>query len=216
MATTIRVMLADDHPLIRRGIRAVLDTTPDIQVVVETNTTQDITHLCREYEVGVLVLDINMPGPGINPTLAAMQRDYPSVKVVILSAHLDATLARTVLAAGAHAYFLKDDSVDLLALAIRTVVQGATWYSQRVMAAVVTPPAPRSPLWELTTREVAIFYAILRGHSNAQIAHDFHLGNQTVRNYSSTIYQKLSIPSRTAAIVWAREQGVFPPDTLGA
>lgn len=208
MQEVITVILADDHPLIRGGVRAVLHTTADIQVVAETGTTEGLVALCQNYHADIVVLDVNMPGPGLVNTVSALRQECPETQVVILSAVLDEATVRAATTLGVVGYVLKSEATDCLATVLRTVKKGATWYSSAVMQYFVRPATTYLEL--LTPRELEILSGIAAGRSNAELAQQFHLSHQTIRNYTTRLYDKLGVTSRTAAVLWAREHRLLP------
>jgi DNA-binding NarL/FixJ family response regulator len=211
MADAIRVIVADDHPLIRTGVRLSLSAEEDIEVVGEAATGDAATALCKESSPDVVLLDLSMPGPGPEALLTMFKEECPDMKIIVLSASDDDAHVRSLINAGINGYVLKDEASEMIADAIRTVVKGATWFSRSVMQTFMSPPPANkesSPLTELTGREQEILQEIARGQSNAQIALALHLAEQTVRNYTSRIYEKLGISSRAEAIIWAYQNGL--------
>jgi DNA-binding NarL/FixJ family response regulator len=212
MAEAIRVIVADDHPLIRTGVRLSLTAESDIEVVGEAATGDEVLGSCKQLEPDIVLLDLSMPGPGPATLLKMLQEECPSLKIVILSAYDDEAHVRNLINAGIAGYVLKDEASEMIVDAIRTVKKGATWFSRSVMQSFMSPPSTpaseSSPLTELTAREQEILQEIARGQSNAQIALALHLAEQTVRNYTSRIYEKLGISSRAEAIIWAYQNGM--------
>lgn len=213
---SIRVMIADDHPLIRTGMKLVLADESDIQIVGEANNGADTIELVRHTAADVLLLDLSMPGMSATEVVEAVQAIAPGLKIMIVSAYDDETIVQAVIHAGVVGYLLKDEAEALLGDGIRTVQRGATWFSQSVMqtlmATPATPPTP-SQADTLTPREAQILRAIAQGSSNAQIALQLKLAEQTIRNTTSRIYEKLEISSRAEAIIWAIENG-FGPESV--
>lgn len=212
MADAIRVIVADDHPLIRTGVRLSLSSETDIEVVGEAASGDEATTQCKTLKPDVVLLDLSMPGPGPEALLATFKAECPEMKIIVLSASDDDAHVRSLINAGINGYVLKDEASEMIADAIRTVVKGATWFSRSVMQTFMSPPptpsTDSSPLTELTGREKEILQEIARGQSNAQIALSLHLAEQTVRNYTSRIYEKLGISSRAEAIIWAYQNGL--------
>jgi len=211
MADEIRVIVADDHPLIRTGVRLSLSAESDIDVVGEAASGDEAILMCKQLNPDVLLMDLSMPGPGSEALLAHFKEECPDMKIIVLSASDDDAHVRSLINSGINGYVLKDEASEMIADAIRTVVKGATWFSRLVMQTFMSPPpaAPEaSALTELTAREQEILREIARGQSNAQIALALHLAEQTVRNYTSRIYEKLGISSRAEAIIWAYQNGL--------
>src|SRR5215216_249311 len=204
MRNPIRVLLADDHPFVRAGLRATLETEPDVLVVGEVADGDEAQRQCQALRPDVLVLDLNMPGSPATATVASVRELSPPVRVVVLTGYEDAYV-RDLIAAGIGGYVLKDEAPETLVQAIRSVVSGGTWFSQPVVAQLVRP-APTGP--PLTEREGQLLRLISRGWDNARIAAEVHLQQDTVRNYVSRLYAKLGVQTRAEAIVWARDHDV--------
>lgn len=214
-----RVILADDHPLVRGGIRMVLAEEPTIALVGEAADGTQVVHLCVEREADILLLDLSMPGPTASVTLDHLHEQSPTLKVIILSAYDDDAHVRAMLSAGVSGYILKSEAADVVVGAIQAVMQGGSWFSQTIVQKMVrwqngTPIVSR--LERLSRRETDILERIAVGWNNGQIAKDLFLAEQTVRNYSSRIYQKLGVNTRAEAIVWARENGIVSAKFPGA
>jgi DNA-binding NarL/FixJ family response regulator len=204
MQNTIRVVLADDHPLIRAGLRARLLEEPGINVVGEVSSGDGVVTICRERKPEVLVLDLNMPGPPASTITAEIGTRLPEVKVLILTAYDDDAYVRGLVAAGISGYVLKDEAPDALVDAVRSVANGGTWFSRPLVAKLVRPAETRRYGVRLTPRERELLDLLSRGLDNVRIADHLNLGEQTVRNYLSRLYSKLGVRTRAAAIVWAR------------
>ena len=206
MTEPIRVLLADDQPLIRAGLRATLEAEPDLAVVGEAADGDETQQRCRELHADVLVLDLNMPGPQPTRTVSFVQEHCPDTRVLILSAYDDGASVRRLLGAGVDGYVLKDEAPDALVDAVRSVAHGGTWFSRPVVATMTHQGRPTEPtLPALTNRENELLGLLARGLDNARIASELHLGEQTVRNYLSRLYGKLGVQTRSEAIIWARD-----------
>ena len=210
MTDTVRVLLADDHPIVRSGIKGALETEDNIKVVGEANDGHEVQTLCRELLPDVLLLDLNMPGPKATETIAVVRETCPDTKIVMLTAHDEDAYIRAVMRAGVSGYLLKEEAVDTVVKAVRAVKKGAAWYSQTIAERFVQWQFGREPEIEdaqLTPRERELLVLVAKGWDNARIAQELSLAEQTVRNYTSTLYEKLQVHSRAEAIVWARERG---------
>ena len=206
MSELIRVLLADDHPLIRAGLRTTLETEMDIVVVGEASDGDQAQQECIALQPDVLVLDLSMPGPPAVATIASVRELCPRTRVVMLSAYNDDAFLRGLLQAGALAYVLKDEAPEALVQAVRSVARGGTWFSQSVIARLVIPSTPaegNTP--PLTARESQVMRMIGQGWDNARIADELCLSEQTVRNYVSRLYSKIGVQTRAEAVVWARD-----------
>jgi DNA-binding NarL/FixJ family response regulator len=189
-----------------------LHEEPGITVVGEVSSGNGVVTACRECNPEVLVLDLNMPGPPATSITEEMGARLPEVKVLILTAYDDDAYVRGLVAAGISGYVLKDEAPDALIDAVRSVANGGTWFSRPLVAKLVRPFDSRHYGVRLTPRERELLELLGEGLDNVRIADRLHLGEQTVRNYLSRLYSKLGVRTRTAAIVWARENEVTVPD----
>ena len=207
MSESIRILLADDHPLIRSGLRARLEAEPDIVVVGEAADGTEAQRRCRANSVDVLVLDPNMPGPPPTATVAFVHEQCPGTRVLVLTAYDDDAYVRGLVAAGVDGYVLKDEAPDALVQAIRNVAHGGTSFSRSVVSFLASEPQRTVPVDVLLSdRDRELLELLTRGWSNARIAAELRLGEQRGRNYLSRLYGKLGVQTRSEAIVWTRDQ----------
>jgi len=205
MSHPIRVLLADDHPLICVGIRAVLAATPTIELVGETTDGCMTQQMCQELHPTVLLLALDLPGPPTMEIVAFVQTHCPATQVLVLSPDRDC--AQQLLAASVAGCVLKTEVPTMLVPAIHAVAQGGTWFSQSMLIELVRGQTEQTVAEPLTAREQQILSLLARGWNNAQIAAELHLAEQTVRNHTRHLYAKLGVHSRAEAIVWAHDQG---------
>lgn len=210
MAEKIRVLLADDHPLVRSGIRATLSEEPAIELVGEATDGDEACALTEALSPDVVLLDLSMPGPSPLETISRIGKTRPETRVLVLTAYDDDVYVRSAVRAGVAGYLLKDEATEALVSAIHAVVRGGTWFSRSVVDKMfLWRERPQiEGLSDLTAREHEILVVIGQGWDNRRIASEFHLAEQTVRNYVSRIYDKLNLHSRSEAIVWARKNGL--------
>lgn len=203
----IRVLLADDHPLVRVGIRTTLEETGDIQVIGEVACGSDLLPRCLELNPAVLILDLNMPNLEPAAEISVLKCRLPHLKIVILSAFNALSYVHSMTEAEVDGYVLKDNAPEDLAEAIRAVTRGEIWYSQAVVQQILAlrRMESQSATLQLSAREKEVLELIACGWNNAQIAAELHLAQQTIRNYISKIYQVLNVSSRAEAVVWAIE-----------
>lgn len=203
----IRVLLADDHAVVRAGLRAILAAEPDIRTVAEATTGEEAQRLCAELQPDVLLLDLSMPGPSASDTVTYARLHSPATRVVVLTARDDPASVHELTALGAGGYVLKDDEPEAVVAAIRGVHGGGSWLSRGAVAAVTRSPTHATAEREerrLTGRERQLLGLLASGHDNARIAAELHLSEQTVRNYLTRLYDKIDVSSRIEAVAWLR------------
>ncbi len=206
----IRILLADDHPVVREGIRNRLDGEEDCLVVGEAVNGDEAISLARRLCPDVVLLDVAMPGPGVVPVLDVLRQKVPAARVLVVSAFDDDKYIFGTLAAGAAGYALKGERLSTLVEAVRTVARGEAWLSPRVAAKVT-----RRALGErtgaagtpFTGREHEVLELMAQGKENAEIAASLVISEQTVKFHVGNIYTKMGVSSRTAAVVEAIRNG---------
>lgn len=212
MPEPIRVVLADDHPLILSGIRLTLSAAADIEVVASVGDADQALEACEARRPDVLVLDLSMPGPPSAEVVRRLGESCPATRILVLTAHDDEAHVRQMMRAGVTGYLVKDEAPESVAQAVRAVAQGTLWISRTVAAKVMRHlGGPDEVSGGLTRRERQILFRLSQGLDNAAIAADLNLSEQTVRNYVSEVYARLDVKSRAEAIVWARERHVEDP-----
>lgn len=204
MTTTIRVVLADDHPLMLAGLHTTLTAQAGIELVGEATTGTEVQQVCLSLQPDVLVLDLRMPGPHPLQTINFLREQCPAMKIIILTAYDDDSYIQGMAAAGADGYLLKGEALEALVQAIHVTAQGGTWFSRSVVNKLADL---RNTVPQLTERERQILSLIMQGWDNARIAEAVGLAEQTIRNHASHLYAKLGVKSRTEAIVWAKDHG---------
>ncbi|SRR6266849_5582032 len=210
----LRILIADDHPLVRSGMRALLNAAEDLEVVGEAATGEEAVTLAAALQPDVIVMDLRMPGiSGIEATRRILQ-DSPSTRILVVTLFEDDDSLFAALRAGARGYVLKDASEVEVLRAIRAVSSGdaifSTTIAQRLIDFFATPRPAMQPLPfpDLTEREREILALIAQGQSNAEIAQALVIRMKTVRNYISSIFSKLQVADRAQAIIRAREAGL--------
>lgn len=211
---SVRVLLAEDHPMFREGLRALLESLDDVQVVGAYETGEQVVEAAAATPVDVVVVDLEMPGEGGLAAAARLVRLQPAPRVLVLTAHDDDAAVYAALRLGAHGYLLKSATPDELGRAVLSVAQGTGVYAdsvvQRITRHVSTGgrAGPSSVFPELTDRERQVLDLMARGWSNSHIADHFVLSLKTVRNHVSAVLAKLSASTRTEAVVLARRAGL--------
>ena len=211
----IRVFLADDHPLIRSGIRTALEHAPDMDLVGEATSGDVVRQRCREVAPNVVLLDLHMPGPSPFVLIPELHADCPAVQVAILSAFDDACSIRGALTAGATGYILKDEDTNTIVGAIRTIARGNAWFSQSVtlrLAQWAGAAAPTPPRMALTPRDIHLLRWLVAGKSNHEIAVLLGIGEKAVEKSMSGLFAKLGVTTRVMAAVRAVRDGLIERD----
>jgi NarL family two-component system response regulator LiaR len=204
MSQTIRVMLVDDHNVVRSGLATFLRAYEDLQLVGEAKNGLEAVNLCREKKPDVILMDLMMPEmDGIAATRAILQ-DCPEIKIIAMTSFEEEELVQGVLAAGAISYLLKNVTSDELAKAIRDAVSGRSTLSPEAAKVLVQATrSPKQPWLELTEREMEVLNLVVQGHSNRQIAEAMFISVATVKAHISNILSKLGVSSRAEAIAYA-------------
>ena len=212
--TPIRMLIADDHPLVRSGLRALLAAAEDMEVVGEAATGEEAVMLAASLQPDVIVMDLRMPGiNGIEATRRIVQAN-PHIRILVVTLFEDDDSVFAALRAGARGYLLKDANEVEVVRAIRAVSSGDAIFSatiaQRLIDFFASPrPAQAAlPFPDLTDREREILILIAQGRKNAEIAQSLVISMKTVRNYISSIFSKLQVADRAQAIIRAREAGL--------
>ncbi|WP_055492396.1 response regulator transcription factor [Streptomyces sp. TP-A0356] len=202
MSRTIKVLLAEDQSMVREALAALLGLEEDIEVVAQVARGDEVPAAARAQEVDVALLDIEMPGATGIEAAAELRREFPALKVVVLTTFGRPGYLRSAMEAGADAFLVKDAPAAQLAEAIRKVLAG-----ERVIDPTLAAAALADGANPLTDREREVLRAAADGATNAELAASLHLSQGTVRNYLSTAIQKLAVRNRTEAVRTAREKG---------
>lgn len=205
----IRVMVVDDHLVVREGLTTLLETFSDFKLVGEAGSGEEAIRLCAQLEPDVILMDLVMPDlSGVEATRTIRQR-HPDAQVLAVTSFKEAEMVRAVLEAGAIGYLLKTVSADELAEAIRSAHRGeltvAADASSIVLEAITSPPAPGR---DLTERELEVLELLVQGLSNSQIGARLGVSPNTVKNHLRSIYGKLDVSTRTAATTLAIKHGL--------
>lgn len=213
--TLIRVLLADDHAVVRAGIRQFLEREKGIQIVGEANDGEEARQLIEKHQPDVAVLDIQMPkASGIEVTRWVRAR-HLNVGVLILTAYDDDPYVLAVLQAGANGYVLKTSSPGEIIQAVKDVHEGKSVMDPAItekLLSHITAPKPSSALEELTEREMEVLHLVGKGHTNKAIGVQLSISDRTVQGHLAHIFGKLQAASRTEAVMRAVSLGWLPPD----
>ena len=206
----MRIVIADNHPLVRKGIEAILRGEAGIEVVAEAANGDDALSLVTEHRPDLLLLDLSLPGLTAKDLISQARKPLPELKVLILTAYADEVQLRELSHLPLSGYLLQDEAVPYLLKAIRTIGDGAVWFSQPVSDKIrrlshrLTDPV----LLYLSARDREVLSRIGRGMDNKVIAKELNLAEQNVRNYVSRVYLRIGVNSRAKAVVWAREHAL--------
>jgi two-component system response regulator NreC len=203
------IVIADDHTVVRQGLRLLIDADPALQVVAEAGTVPDAERLTRAHRPTVLVLDLNMRGESGLEAIPRLRVDAPETAIVVLTMQDDPGFARQALQAGALGFVLKEAADEELLGAIRLAATGDTYLNPRLGARLAIQPAtPAGPPDDLTEREVEVLRLIALGHTNTEIAQQLFLSTRTVETHRAHIQRKLRRTSRAELVRYALEHGL--------
>jgi DNA-binding NarL/FixJ family response regulator len=211
---SLRILIADDHPLFRKGMRTLLTTTAGTEVIGEATTGQEVIELAATLQPDVILMDLQMPGVnGIEATRQILQTS-PHIRILVITLFEDDASVFSALRAGARGYVLKDTKEEEMVRAIRAVGSGEAIFSPSIATrlmdffAAPLPAVPKEIFPTLTEREREILQLIARGSTNHDIARQLALSVKTVNNYVSNIFSKLQVADRAQAIIRARDAGL--------
>ena len=208
------VVIIDDHPIVRAGMRAILDSAGDIDILGEGVNGADALRLVNEHDPDVLALDVSLPDMNGVAVTRTLRQQGARTAILILTVHDDPQTVFGLLESGAVGYVLKDEALETLVSAVRSAARGETWLSPAVAGQVVRRAVAGSAsdateaLSALTPREVEVLRLIARGLDNTAIAQELVLTKRTVQNHISNIYGKLNVASRTEAALLAIRRGL--------
>jgi two-component system response regulator NreC len=206
-ASTIRVVIADDHAVVRRGLLQVLDSEEGIQVVAEAANLEDARRYVRGHHPNVLVLDLNLPEGLSLDAIPEIRSEFPDTQIVVLTMQNEPAYARQALSAGALGYVLKEAAESELVEAVCRAAVGDSYLNPRLGARVAAEPPPGPPDG-LSEREVEVLRMIALGHTNAEIAKQLYLSVRTVETHRAHIQHKLRLGSRSELVRYALEHGL--------
>lgn len=209
-AGTITIVLADDHEVVRAGLRLLLEAEPEFTVVAEAGDVSLTEHRVAAHRPGVLVLDVNMPGGPSIPAIPRLRAASPGTRIVVLTMQNDPELAREALRAGAVGFVLKEAAREELIQAVRLAAHNRTYLNPELGAKLATsaPQSAASPD-NLSTREVEVLRLLAAGHTNSEIAAQLFLSVRTVESHRAHIQQKTGKGSRAELVAYARDNGLL-------
>jgi two-component system, NarL family, response regulator NreC len=205
----VELVLADDHAVVRKGLRLLIDGEDGLRVVAEAGDVPSAERLTRAHRPRVLVLDLNMPGGSSLEAIARLRDQLPQTGIVVLTMQDDPAFARQALQAGAQGFVLKEAADDELIGAIRLAAAGDTYLNPRLGARIAAqPPEPAGPPDDLTEREAEVLRLIALGHTNSEIGKRLYLSTRTVETHRAHIQQKTRASTRAELVRYALEHGL--------
>jgi NarL family two-component system response regulator YdfI len=210
----IRVLITDDHLIVREGLRLILETAEGIEIVGEASDGAECLHLVPELKPDVILMDLQMPRMDGITAIGHLRREHPDIAIVILTTFNEDDLMIRGLQAGARGYLLKDASRENLLDTIHAAAKGVTLLKPEILARVLSAPTQiPAPVPQndstLTERELEVLQAAARGERNKEIAYKLGITERTVKAHLASIYQKFSVDSRAAAVAVAAQKGLL-------
>jgi two-component system, NarL family, response regulator NreC len=205
---TIRIVLADDHAVVRSGLRMLLDSESGFEVVAEASDVDGARRYVRGHHPKVLVLDLNMPGGSSLQAIPAIREESPGTEIVVLTMQQEPAFAREALGAGALGSVLQEAADDELVEAVRRAAVGESYLNPKLGARMASEPPSGAPD-DLSPREVDVLRLIALGHTNAEIGEQLYLSVRTVETHRSHIQQKLRLSSRAELVGYALDRGLI-------
>lgn len=212
----VRVLICDDQTVVREGLAAILSTDPEIEVVGLARHGREALDQVPESQPDVVLMDLKMPVLNGVQTTHHLRKDHPQIRVLVLTTYAEDEWVLDAIRAGASGYLLKDTRRDELIAALKGTAEGKSFVDPAVAGTVLSQvasspahePAESALVEALTAREREVLHLLVQGHSNPEIARKLHLAPGTVRNYVSSILQKLGVSDRTQAAVVAVKRGL--------
>src|SRR4051812_27391829 len=209
-ADVINVVIADDHAVVRSGLRMLLEAEEGLHVVAEAGTVPDAMRMVRAHRPRVAVLDLNMPGGSILEAIPQLRESTPETAIVVLTMQDDPAFARQALQSGAAGFVLKEAADEELLQAVRLAVRGETYLNPKLGARIAAaPPEPTGPPDDLSERELDVLRLIALGHTNAEIGGQLYLSVRTVETHRAHIQQKTRRSTRAELVRYAIEHGLI-------
>ncbi len=209
----IKILIADDHLIIRQGLRLILETEPDFELVGEASDGKEALSLCKKLKPAVVLMDLRMPNMDGLTAIEKLRTEQPEVAVVILTTFNEDELMFRGLQAGARGYLLKDTDRSTLFDTIRAAARGETLLKPEIMARVLSQKsmmkAEAGEPVNLTERELEVLTSVARGERSKEVATRLGISERTIKAHLASIYEKLGVDSRAAAIAVAAQKGIL-------
>ena len=204
-----RIVIADDHSVVRSGLRMLLDAEPDLEVVAEAGDIESAKRYLRGHKPGVLILDLNMPGEPSLPAIPEIREEFPDTEIVVLTMQDDPAFAREAMRAGALGYVLKEAADAELVEAVRDAAAGSTYLHPKLGARLAAEPDKDASRDGLTDREQEVLKLIALGHTNGEVASRLYLSVRTVESHRAHIQQKLGLQTRAELVRYALDNDLI-------
>ncbi len=205
--TTLKVLLVDDHEVVRKGLKYVLDDLEDFSLIGEASSAQTAIIMTQELNPDIVILDIRMPGGSGLDACRTIHEGHPDIKIIILTSYADDESIAEAIEAGAVGYILKDGSTDELVRALTAIKNGEAALDPAITRKVLNMMQQKStqahPFEDLSEREMEVLHLIAQGKTNAIIASELILSEKTIRNYISSVFLKLNLSNRVEAAIYA-------------
>jgi DNA-binding NarL/FixJ family response regulator len=208
MSEPIRILVVDDHTVVRQGLVALLNTVPDLTVVAEASDGQEAVEIHRQYKPDITLMDLRLPKLSGADAISLIRQESPGARIIVLTTFDGDEDIFRALQAGAKGYLLKGTDIDELTAAIRSVYAGKS----KIPAFVAEKLAERMGGPALTTRELEVLKRIVAGRSNREIASDLHISEATVKTHINSLLSKLNVSDRTQAATTALQRGIVHLD----
>ena len=211
MNTILKIMLADDHAVVRSGLRRLLEQGGGMQVVAEADNGEQAYHMYSDFMPDIVVMDLSMPGMGGLEALRRILSKHPTARIIVFSMHDNAAFATQALTAGARGYVAKSGMADDLLRAVREVASGRSYISSSIAQkiALQSLTGDEDPMHKLSAREFEIFRLIVEGHSVESVSELLKISQKTVANYQTILKQKLGVSSPVEMVRLAIRYGVI-------
>ena len=199
----VKIVIADDHAVVRSGLRMLLDSEAGFEVVAEAGDVDSARRYVRGHHPAVLVLDLNMPGGSSLEAIPGLREEFPETEIVVLTMQDDPAFAREAMRAGALGYVLKEAADAELVEAVRDAAEGRKYLHPRLGARLAAEPEASGPSSDLSDREIEVLRLIALGHTNSEIAEQLFLSVRTVESHRAHIQQKLGLSTRAELVKYA-------------
>lgn len=214
----IRVMIVDDHDLVRHGFKSLLGASKGIDVIATASSGEEAIRFCREHEDGIdiILMDVSMPGIGGIEATHRISKSWPQIGIIIVTVHNDGPLPKQLLNGGAKGYLTKGNGVEEMIAAIRDVYAGKHYIAKEIaqQLALSVLPGEINPLDQLSRRETQVLMMIAQGTKTQEISHILSLSPKTISTYRARLYEKLNVSSDIEMLHLAMKYGVFDENSM--